>query len=61
VLAGAMVAAAGVCLWHISAVLADDAVVIGGWDATNLDNYGGGMPRSNPRVKPFIGHIPTSS
>jgi hypothetical protein len=54
VLAGAMVAAAGVCLWHISAVLADDAVVIDGQDAANLDNYGGGMRRSNPRVKPFI-------
>ena len=49
-----MVAAAGVCLWHISAVLADDAVVIDGQDAANLDNYGGGMRRSNPRVKPFI-------
>ena len=35
-------------------VQAEDAIVIDGQDAANLDNYGGGMPSSNPRVKPFI-------
>jgi hypothetical protein len=53
-LAGAIVAAAGISLWHISAVQAEDAVVVDGQDAPDLDNNGPGMPGSNPRVKPFL-------
>ncbi len=48
-LAGAMLCGG---LWHIPAVLAEDAVVIDGQDP--LDNAGGGMPRSNPRVKSIL-------
>ncbi len=57
-LGGALVAAAGVGLWHITAVQAEDAIVVDGQDAPNLDNLGGGMPRSNPRVKPFLAAHP---
>ncbi len=57
-LAGAMVAAAGITLWHITDVQAEDAIVVDGQDAPNLDNYRGGMPASNPRVKPFLAAHP---
>jgi hypothetical protein len=56
VLAGAMLAAAGVGLWHIPAVLAEDAVVIDGQDP--FDAAGGGMPSSNPRVKSILASHP---
>jgi hypothetical protein len=52
-----MVAAAAVCLWHIADVQAE-GVVVDGQDAPNLDNYGGGMRGSNPRVKPFLAAHP---
>ncbi len=57
-LGGALVAAAGVGLWHITAVQAEDAIVVDGQDAPNLDSFGGGMPRSNPRVQPFLAAHP---
>ena len=57
-LAGVLVAAAGVGLWHIPGVLAEDAIVVNGQDATDIDNNGGGMPGSNPRVKPFLAAHP---
>lgn len=48
-------AAAGIALWRIPAVQAEDAVVINGQDDSDLDNhFGGGMPASNPRVQPFL-------
>jgi len=53
-----MMAAGGVCLWHVSDVQAEDAVVVNGQDAPDLDNYGGGMRASNPRVKPFLAAHP---
>jgi hypothetical protein len=56
VLAGAMLAAAGVGLWRIPAVLAEDAVVIDGQNP--LDNAGGGMPGSNPRVQSILAAHP---
>jgi hypothetical protein len=52
--AGAIVAAGGIALWRIPAVQAEDAVVVNGQDAPDLDNYRGGMAASNPRVKPFL-------
>lgn len=54
-LAGALVAAAGIS--RISAVEAEDAVVIDGQDAPNLDG-GKGMKASNPRVKPLLEAYP---
>jgi len=57
VLAGVTLAAAGIGLWHIPAVLAEDAIVIDGQDT--LETYGGGgMPSSNPRVKPLLAAHP---
>jgi len=50
------VAAAGVGLWHIPAVLAEDAIVIDGQDAA--DEGGSGMPSSNPRVKSILAAHP---
>jgi len=58
-LAGALVAAAGVGLWQIPRVEAEDAIVVDGQDAPpDLDNAGGGMPSSNPRVKPLLAEHP---
>jgi hypothetical protein len=56
VLSGAILAAAGVGLWHIPSVLAEDAVVIDGQDP--LDDADGGMPSSNPRVKSTLAAHP---
>jgi hypothetical protein len=56
VLAGAMLAAVGVGLWHIPAVLAEDATVVDGQDP--VDTYGSGMPSSNPRVKSILASHP---
>ena len=61
--AGAIVAAGGIALWRIPAVQAEDAVVVNGQDAPDLDNYRGGMsapareaiPRGAPR--PVRGHV----
>jgi hypothetical protein len=55
---GALVAAAGVGLWHIPRVEAEDAIVVDGQDAPNLDNADGGMPSANPRAKPFLAEHP---
>jgi hypothetical protein len=54
VFAAAILAAGGIALLRIPAVQAEDAIVVNGQDAPNLDDYGGGMARSNPRVKPLL-------
>jgi hypothetical protein len=51
-----MLAALGIGLWHIPAVLAEDVTVIDGQDP--LDTYGGGMPASNLRVKSILASHP---
>jgi hypothetical protein len=58
VFAGAIVAAGGIGLLHIPAVQAEDAIVVNGQDAPNLDGYGGGMPASNPRVQQLLSAHP---
>jgi hypothetical protein len=58
VFAGAIVAAGGIALLRVPAVQAEDAIVVNGQDAPNLDDYGGGMPRSNPRVQSLLAAHP---
>jgi len=58
VFAGAIMAAGGVALLRIPPVQAEDGIVVNGQDAPNLDDYGGGMPRSNPRVQQLLSAHP---
>jgi hypothetical protein len=58
VFAGAIVAAGGIALLRVPAVQAEDAIVVNGQDAPNLDDYGGGMPRSSPRVQALLAAHP---
>ena len=51
-----MLGAVGIGLWHIPAVLAEDATVVDGQDP--VDTYGSGMPSSNPRVKSILASHP---